>query len=643
MSLCQASVKPVTSSVLRLLLRSGQRQQCAQNIRTFSSFYPAHSSSKRELQTATAYRPYSLPESVVPPPRNAGTPDTSISNAIPGLNTTPSYPPPERTGTGISKEEGKASVSSYGLPEIEAQKSKPVSPAAEPQTKAKPRKSKLRARKAAVTLTPTALSKLRDLVSQPDPRMIRIGVKNRGCSGLSYNLEYVEKPAAFDEVIEQDGVKVLIDSKALFSIIGSEMDWHEDPLSSRFVFNNPNIKDECGCGESFMLEIPISCTAPEMEDFNRLPLELELLLTIRFSASIPDIFLEIPDPTSTTAAGLKRLVRDRLPPNLTSRRLRLIHAGKSLDDSTSLATQIKVGRNNRLRPQHGNSYRAPSPGSPSESGSRVSSPFLKGGYATPSSSTPSQAPLESSGKGKEPARDQAEPRVYIHCSIGDITLTPAELDAEARAARSSHDTSISGTAGHDSWGSAGLNGSAGSSRLPHGADGRNTSALNNTGAGAGNDSGTTPAPAPQGFDRLLSAGFTPSEVSSLRSQFLALLSLSHTPDTLPSGSDLRRLEDRWMDEGSSDSGIGGLAGNGDDSNIFGDINTDNNGGSGPFGSGTSRALDDMLWGSVMGFFWPVGCALWLLREEGVWSWRKGLAVFVGVVVNFGFGAVRMLS
>ena len=60
--------------------------------------------------------------------------------------------------------------------------------------------------------------------------MIRIGVRNKGCAGLSYHLEYVEKPAKFDEGVEQDGVKVLIDSKALFSIIGSEMDWKEDGL-----------------------------------------------------------------------------------------------------------------------------------------------------------------------------------------------------------------------------------------------------------------------------------------------------------------------------------------------------------------------------------------------------------------------------
>lgn len=82
---------------------------------------------------------------------------------------------------------------------------------------------------------------LRNLLSQPEPKLIKVGVKNRGCSGLSYNLEYVDKAGAFDETVEQDGVQVLIDSKALFSIIGSEMDYVEDKLSERFVFKNPNI------------------------------------------------------------------------------------------------------------------------------------------------------------------------------------------------------------------------------------------------------------------------------------------------------------------------------------------------------------------------------------------------------------------
>lgn len=86
-----------------------------------------------------------------------------------------------------------------------------------------------------------AVDQLRQLLDQPEPKLIKVGVRNRGCSGLAYHLEYVDKPATFDEVVEQDGVKVVIDSKALFSIIGSEMDWIEDKLNQRFIFRNPNI------------------------------------------------------------------------------------------------------------------------------------------------------------------------------------------------------------------------------------------------------------------------------------------------------------------------------------------------------------------------------------------------------------------
>jgi iron-sulfur cluster assembly accessory protein len=131
--------------------------------------------------------------------------------------------------------------SSISIPEKEAQQSKPITDSS--TTTTKPKRPRLRPRKAAMSLTPTAISHLRDLLSLPEPKLIRVGVKNRGCSGLAYHLEYVEKPGAFDETVEQDGVKVLIDSKALFSIIGSEMDWVEDKLNQRFVFRNPNISE----------------------------------------------------------------------------------------------------------------------------------------------------------------------------------------------------------------------------------------------------------------------------------------------------------------------------------------------------------------------------------------------------------------
>src|SRR5258708_1242547 len=99
-------------------------------------------------------------------------------------------------------------------------------------------------------------------MSSPTPQLVRIGVRNKGCAGLSYHLEYVDSPAKFDEVVEQDGVKVVIDSKALFSIIGSEMDWHEGAL--RYVppelsgYPNPISKLFC-----VQFTKPMACLNPD--------------------------------------------------------------------------------------------------------------------------------------------------------------------------------------------------------------------------------------------------------------------------------------------------------------------------------------------------------------------------------------------
>lgn len=117
----------------------------------------------------------------------------------------------------------------------------------------KKKKRVLKPRKAIISLSPNAIQHLRGLMEKPQGKYIRIGVQNRGCSGLTYHLEYVNEAGKFDELVEQEGVKVFIDSKALFSIVGSEMDWLEDKLSSRFIFKNPNSKGTCGCGESFMV------------------------------------------------------------------------------------------------------------------------------------------------------------------------------------------------------------------------------------------------------------------------------------------------------------------------------------------------------------------------------------------------------
>ncbi|KAI7894809.1 uncharacterized protein EV154DRAFT_536390 [Mucor mucedo] len=110
---------------------------------------------------------------------------------------------------------------------------------------------RLRLRKAALTLTPAAVSRLKDLTEGPTPQYLRVGVKQKGCSGNSYDLQFTESKGKFDEIVNQDGVTVLVDSKALITVLGSEMDFVQDKLSEHFVFNNPNAKGTCGCGESF--------------------------------------------------------------------------------------------------------------------------------------------------------------------------------------------------------------------------------------------------------------------------------------------------------------------------------------------------------------------------------------------------------
>lgn len=312
----------------------------------------------------------------------------------------------------------------------------------------------------------------------------------------------------------------------------------------------------------------------------------DLLITVRFSASIPDLPLDVSNPDTTTGAGLKQLIRAKLPSDLSSHRLRLIYAGRGLDDTSALTTSLKL---------------PPAP-------SRSPRPAIER-EDNDIPNTPDSANEQSKSKGKQAVHD-ARPRLYVHCSIGDIALSDTDLAAEAAMASTillQEDKDQKSASPHH-----------GSSLLP--SSNAQQPPLQST------------TPAPRGFDRLLSAGFTPAEVTALRSQFLAVQSVSRTRDTMPTGEELRELEDRWMDEGST---AAQAQGGGE-----GGAMADDDGG---IGSGSRSGMDDMLWGTVMGFFWPIGCAMWLRREEGVWSWRKGVAVFVGVLVNAAVGGVRIVG
>ena len=292
-----------------------------------------------------------------------------------------------------------------------------------------------------------------------------------------------------------------------------------------------------------------------------------LYLVIRFSTSNPDIILQIEKPSTTTILSLKQLIRAHLDAPASTSRLRLIHAGKVLADTAALAKSLHV----TLSPP------------PSD-----------------------DVQKSEKAKGKQPIRDNNDkpfaplapaPRVYIHCSIGDV-LTPADLSSETKAAQEA-DAALAST-----------------KSKPR--------SLSTSTAQDATSTKTTTTPAPRGFDRLLSAGFTPSEVAALRTQFLAIQAHTHTPDTMPTGPELLVLEEQWLD-GSASTGA--------------DSTTDTGG----FGAEDAGGLEDMLYGNLIGFFWPIGAMCWLWREEGVWSRRRQIAVISGFLVNLTFGGLRVMN
>ncbi|MFL6807505.1 MAG: HesB/IscA family protein [Bradyrhizobium canariense] len=127
-----------------------------------------------------------------------------------------------------------------------------ISSGSTPASTPKPR----RPRPQVMRLTDAAAQRINELTQRADSEIVglRVGVKNGGCAGQSYTVEYAHDVRPTDEVVEDKGVKILVDPKAVLFLLGTEMDFQTTRLSSQFVFNNPNQTSACGCGESVQLK-----------------------------------------------------------------------------------------------------------------------------------------------------------------------------------------------------------------------------------------------------------------------------------------------------------------------------------------------------------------------------------------------------
>ena len=112
-----------------------------------------------------------------------------------------------------------------------------------------------RPRPQVMRLSEAAASRIKELMVKADRPIagVRVGVKNGGCAGMEYTMEYADSIKPTDEVVEDKGVKILVDPKAVLFLLGTEMDYKADKMQSQFIFNNPNQTGACGCGESVQL------------------------------------------------------------------------------------------------------------------------------------------------------------------------------------------------------------------------------------------------------------------------------------------------------------------------------------------------------------------------------------------------------
>ena len=210
----------------------------------------------------------------------------------------------------------------------------------------------------------------------------------------------------------------------------------------------------------------------------------------------------------------------------------------------------------------------------------------------PPSKTPSPSPRDDP-KGKGKAVDVAPGealRTYVNCSIGDELSAQDLADEAEAAARPPEDTAGASTTDQ--------------TRPP-----------------------TTTRPRPRGFDRLLTAGFTASEIATLRTQFASIHTERFTPDAMPSPDTLRGLEDSWIDTNAGELPSAGAGGGVLEDDI----------------SSMANVLDVLIRGMMVGFFFPLGSMTWLLRQGGIWSEKWQIFVGSGVVLSLTVGAVMGMS
>ena len=112
-----------------------------------------------------------------------------------------------------------------------------------------------RERQKVIRLSDAAAARIHDIMAKSEGRYIgvRVGVKNGGCAGMSYTMDYAESQGPLDEVVEDKGVRILVDPKAVMFLVGTEMDFKREKLAQKFIFTNPNQTEACGCGESVVI------------------------------------------------------------------------------------------------------------------------------------------------------------------------------------------------------------------------------------------------------------------------------------------------------------------------------------------------------------------------------------------------------